>query len=96
VHSLIAFKELGMSETITETKRKIVAALDMVAKQLGNTRTVCKKYYVHPAIITLYENRNLHNYLSELETMEQCDKSDLVCEEKLLMKILEKEGLIIK
>ena len=96
VHSLIAFKEIGMSETITETKRNIVEALDKVAKQLGNTRTVCKKYYVHPVIISLYENKNLQPYLSELDIMELCNKSDLACEEKLLMNILEKEGLIIK
>ncbi len=96
VHSLSAFKEIGMSETITETKRNVVAALDKVAKHLGNTRTVCKKYYVHPVIIALYENKNLHNYLNELDAMEQCDKNDLACEEKLLMTILEKEGLIIE
>ncbi len=96
VHSLIAFKELGESDTITETKRKIVAALDIVAKQLGNTRTVCKKYYVHPAIIDLYEKKNLHSYLNELDNMDQCAPHDLACEEKVLMKILEKEGLIIK
>ena len=42
-------------ETDTEKKKKIATALDMVAGQLGNTRTVCKKYYVHPVIISLYE-----------------------------------------
>ena len=95
VHSLVAFKEIGTSENITETRRNVVAALDMVAKHLGNTRTVCKKYYVHPAIISLYESKALEPYLAELEEIKPCDGNDLACEEKLLMKILEKEGLII-
>lgn len=95
IYSLVAFKEIGTSETMTGTKHNIVAALDMVAKQLGNTRSVCKKYYVHPAIISLYENKTLHDYLAEPENTEQCGPNDLAWEEKLLMKILEKEGLII-
>lgn len=95
VYSLVAFKEIGMSDTLTETKHNIATALDMVAKQLGNTRNVCKKYYIHPAIIALYENKTLHHYLGEPKNMDQCDPDDLAWEEKLLMKILEKESLII-
>jgi len=56
VQALMAFKELGLYETQTEAKKKIVEALDKVSVQLGNTRSVCKKYYVHPVIISLYEN----------------------------------------
>ena len=29
-------------------------ALDTVAERLGNTRAVCRKYYVHPALINAY------------------------------------------
>lgn len=42
VQALLAFKELGLSDTQTQTKRNVVQALDMVAGALGNTRTVCK------------------------------------------------------
>jgi len=90
VHALMAFKELGFSETQTECKKKIVSALDMVSKLLGNTRNVCKKYYVHPVILSLYENKTLENYLSELDNIEKDDnRSGLTTEEKVLMKILE-------
>jgi DNA topoisomerase-1 len=51
-----AFCELGPFETETEKKRHVIAAYDRVAAQLGNTRTVCKKYYVHPAIVERYES----------------------------------------
>ncbi|MEP6845871.1 MAG: DNA topoisomerase IB [Panacibacter sp.] len=90
VNALLAFKELGFFETQTETKKKIVEALDKVADSLGNTRTVCKKYYVHPVIISMYENKTLEKYLNELEKMEaDDDKAGLTPEEKVVMKILE-------
>lgn len=84
-----AFKSIGESESESDCKKKIVAALDEVSKQLGNTRTVCKKYYVHPGIIKLYEEKNLLKYLSELDKIEQPDDlTGLTSEERILMKIL--------
>ena len=92
VHALLAFKELGLSETQSESKKNIIAALDTVSKHLGNTRTVCKKYYVHPAILNLYETKGLEQYMEELNSIEKNDnKSDLTIEEKVLMKILESD-----
>jgi DNA topoisomerase-1 len=84
-----AFKSIGEAESETDCKKKIVTALDEVSKQLGNTRTVCKKYYVHPGIIKLYEEKNLLGYLTELDKIEQPDNlAGLTGEEKVLMKIL--------
>lgn len=84
-----AFKSIGEAESETDCKKKIVAALDEVSKQLGNSRTVCKKYYVHPGIIKLYEEKNLLNYLTELDKIEQPDDlAGLTSEERVLMKIL--------
>jgi DNA topoisomerase-1 len=89
VQALLAFKDMGFSETQTETKRNIVAALDIVSKLLGNTRTVCKKYYVHPIILSLYESKTLEKYTEQLDELEVNDnKSDLTKEEKILMNIL--------
>ncbi len=91
VHALLAFEELGFADTQSESKKNVVAALDLVSKQLGNTRTVCKKYYVHPSLLSLYEDRSLEQYLSELNKIEKTDdKTDLTGEEKILMQILEK------
>lgn len=89
VQALMAFKELGLSETQTEAKKKIVEALDKVSVQLGNTRNVCKKYYVHPVIISLYESGTIEKYLKELDKIEKDDNvSGLTAEEKIVMKIL--------
>jgi DNA topoisomerase-1 len=89
VQALMAFKEMGSADTATQTKRNIVAAFDKVAKELGNTRTVCKKYYVHPLVVSLYETKTLDKYLKELDQIEENDnKTDLTKVEKILMNIL--------
>ena len=86
---LRAFKAMGQSGSEADAKKNIVAALDEVSKKLGNTRTVCKKYYVHPGIIRLYEEMGLEKYLKELDNIEKPDDlSGLTSEEKVLMKIL--------
>jgi|SRR5579871_4291053 len=36
--------------------RAIVSAIDEVAKTLGNTRAVCKKSYIHPAVLDCFYN----------------------------------------
>jgi len=38
----------------TEAKRRIVQAVDTVARRLGNTKAVCRKCYIHPAIVDAY------------------------------------------
>lgn len=90
LQAILAFKELGFFNTQTEARKKVAQALDRVSKHLGNTRTVCKKYYVHPIIISLYESAALNDYLEKPGTIEKDDnKSGLTPEEKVLMKILD-------
>lgn len=96
VHALLAFKDLGPCDTATGIKKNIVAAIDQVAGHLGNTRTVCKKYYVHPVLISLYEDKKLHTYLDRLNDTPSDPASGLDLTEQLLMTILEKERLTIK
>ena len=90
VHALLALKSMGGCETLTETKKRVVEALDLVSTHLGNTRTVCKKYYVHPLILSLYESKELEKYVAELDEIEKDDdQTGLTPEEKIVMKILE-------
>jgi DNA topoisomerase I len=49
-----ALRELGGFKTQKQAKAKIVAAIDQISKRLGNTRAVCRKYYVHPVILEAY------------------------------------------
>ena len=94
VNALIAFKEIGLAENNKEYKTKVKQALENVAQHLGNTANVCRKYYVHPLVINLYENNSIKIYLDELDEIEvDDDKTGLTKEEKTIMKILEKEKL---
>lgn len=60
--SLICYNtlmDIGISQSTEQKKKAILKALDAAAKALGNTRNVCKKYYVHPYIITAYEDGSI-------------------------------------
>ena len=50
----VALRTMGPAASRSEADRNIVRALDAVAERLGNTRAVCRKYYVHPALINAY------------------------------------------
>ena len=89
VQALQAFQSIGEAISETECKKNIVTALDEVSRKLGNTRTVCKKYYVHPGLLKLYEENKLTKYLQELNKLEEPDdKTGLTTIEQVLMKIL--------
>ncbi len=49
-----ALETLAAYESETQAKKNIVEAIAQVAKKLGNTRAVCRKSYVHPAILDAY------------------------------------------
>jgi DNA topoisomerase I len=49
-----ALRAMGPAETKREAEKNIVAAVDTTAKRLGNTRSVCRKYYIHPVLIEAY------------------------------------------
>jgi DNA topoisomerase-1 len=38
----------------TQAKRNVMEAIESVARRLGNTMTVCRKCYVHPAVVDAY------------------------------------------
>lgn len=87
---LRSLSAMGEAVNAAEIKKNIVAALDEVSLKLGNTRTVCKKYYVHPGLIELYEQNSLRKYLSELDNLEEPDDiTGLTADERVLMKILQ-------
>jgi DNA topoisomerase-1 len=90
LHALQEFRSVGEALTATDMKKNINTVLDSVSCKLGNTRTVCRKYYVHPGLIKLYEDNKLVKYLRELDAMENDpgDQAGLTAEEKILMKIL--------
>lgn len=47
----LALAEAPPCATKTEAARAVKAAVEQVAKRLGNTPTVCRQCYIHPAVI---------------------------------------------
>jgi DNA topoisomerase-1 len=93
VSALYAFKTAGSFDTSSECKKKIVSVLDEVAITLGNTRTVCKKYYVHPAIIKSYEDGTIFKFVDQLDEKHDTEDIELNNAEKVLLKLLDSEGM---
>ncbi len=46
--------EFEPATTLTQAKKNVVQAIQRVAAQLGNTPSVCRKCYVHPAVLERY------------------------------------------
>jgi len=87
VYAIEAFKDVGCWQTEGEKKEKIVKALDIVAMRLGNTRTVCKKYYIHQAIPDLYAKKELEKFFVADKTANKWENfSEAEC---ILMEILQ-------
>lgn len=73
----VELRAIGPASSRREADRNIVRALDAVAERLGNTRAVCRKYYVHPVLLEAYylgltvphpplpETRNARRQLSQ-------------------------------
>lgn len=58
-------ERLGPVESETEVKKNVVAAIKATAQSLGNTPAVCRKSYIHPAIIAAYLDGSLIPKLNE-------------------------------
>jgi DNA topoisomerase-1 len=54
MHAAVTLRSMGLASSRREADRNIIRAVDLVAERLGNTRAVCRKYYVHPALINAY------------------------------------------
>ena len=93
VSALYAIKNAGEFETVTECKKKIISVLDEVAINLGNTRAVCKKYYVHPTVIKSYEEGTIFRYIRALDEDKNISPSELNKAELALLEIVQNEKL---
>jgi DNA topoisomerase-1 len=59
----IALQEFERVDSQARMKRNVRQAIEAVAKMLGNTPTVCRKCYVHPAIVDGYLDGTLAEVL---------------------------------
>jgi len=54
VLAALALQEFEKFDSETQAKKNIVRAIESVAEKLGNTPSICRKCYVHPAVLESY------------------------------------------
>jgi DNA topoisomerase-1 len=91
VLAAVALGGLGAAPE-SSAKRNIVKAVEQVSKKLGNTRTVCRKSYIHPAIIDSYLDGSLYRIMPGQEARGAVDPHALTAEETAVMKVLRRAG----
>lgn len=89
LQALNCLREQGWCEDEKEIKNCITNVLKTVADKLGNTPTVCRKYYVHPRLLTLYSDGKLATYFENASPALSVSETGLQEDEQLLLYILE-------
>jgi DNA topoisomerase-1 len=72
--AVAALTEVGEWSTQRQAKSNVIRAIDRVAEQLNNTRAVCRKYYVHPAVFDAYLAGTM------LEALQNGTKNSVKCD----------------
>jgi DNA topoisomerase-1 len=54
VLAALALQEFEEFDSDAQAKRNVVRAIESVSERLGNTPSICRKCYVHPAVIDAY------------------------------------------
>jgi len=75
-------------ENVRFARRNVTAAIKAVAERLGNTPAVCRKAYVHPAIVDAYMDGDLARALRRRGTR-ALNASELRREEAQVLRFLE-------
>src|SRR3954466_5819732 len=74
----------------SEAKRNVVSAIETVAKRLGNTKAVCRKCYIHPAILDAYMDGSMVKTLADRVRRESRKAGDLTHNEAAVLAFLQK------
>jgi DNA topoisomerase-1 len=81
------FKSADPCDKLKGLQKNVVEGFKLVSQRLGNTVAVCKKYYVHPELITLYQANELTHYFEKYPEKKET-LAGLSSDEQLLMTIL--------
>ena len=60
-----ALQELGEFGSKTQAKRQVVAAVESVSAELGNTPAVCRRCYIHPEVLDAHLDGTLGDVLGK-------------------------------
>jgi DNA topoisomerase-1 len=85
-----ALAGLASFKSGAEAKRNVVKAIESVAKRLGNTKAVCRKCYIHPAIVEAYMDGATIDTLKARASKLARSRSTLSSEEAAVVGIIER------
>jgi DNA topoisomerase I len=91
VLATLALQECEAFESETQAKKQITQAISSVAERLGNTPSICRKCYVHPAVIDSYLDGTMLEGLQQRVEQELEDAPEgLEQEERAVMRLLKR------
>jgi DNA topoisomerase-1 len=83
VLACLMLRQFEAFDSERQAKKNIVQAIQSVAARLGNTPSVCKKCYVHPAVLETYLSGVMPNKAKQGSEDEVIDASDNIQREEL-------------
>lgn len=87
----IGLAEAGFSTNEAEKKKRIVRVIKSVAEELGNTPTVCRSSYIHPAVLSAYDQGvTIEQFRRRAERRVKKLKLDSIVEEEALVSLLKR------
>lgn len=67
IYTLQELQAIGPAASKSQTPKNITQAIKQAAERLGNTTTVCRRYYVHPAVLEAYQDCSLFEIIAAVE-----------------------------
>jgi DNA topoisomerase-1 len=87
---------LDAGDAPSQSKRKIAQAVAAVAERLGNTKAVCRKCYIHPAVFDAYVDGSLSGALATVQVRETTEMTvTLRARETAVLALLKKRSVTI-
>ncbi|WP_437591414.1 DNA topoisomerase IB [Sorangium sp. So ce1000] len=82
------FCEMEVASSIRQVKQRVAQVIDRVSARLGNTRAVCQRCYVHPAVIRAYTEGALQLLIEAEESVADGALAALRPEEARMLRIV--------
>jgi len=87
----MTLRDFQACDSATQLKKNTVEAIKTVAHRLGNTPSVCRKCYIHPAVLDAYLTGAMATLLADLKPSTTTHPHALRPEEHALMHLLEQQ-----
>lgn len=83
-------REFERCASESQAKKNIVRAVESVAKRLGNTKAVCRKCYIHPAVLDAYLDGSMVSTIAQRARRAARSSHTLSDDEMTVLNLLQK------